>query len=92
MPAAVAIPAIIGAAGVGASLYGAKKQSDAAKKASDANAASVDATNALNYQQWLESRGVGANGQAINTKLPRWAMWKMPAKTTPMAGATPIKL
>ena len=88
MPAAVAIPAIIGAAGVGASLYGAKKQSDAVKKASAENAASVDAANERNYQMWLESRGVGSNGQAINASLPRWANWKNPANyAKPMPGA-----
>ena len=88
MPAAVAIPAIVGAAGAAASYAGAQKQAKAVKEANAANAAATDAANERNYQIWLESRGVGANGQAINASLPRWANWKNPANyAKPMPGA-----
>lgn len=75
MPAAVAIPAAIGAAGVGASIYGADKTSKATKDAAKANMAATEAANERNYQMWLQSRGVGTNGRAVNTKLPQWATW-----------------
>ena len=85
MPAVSTLAAAgLAAAGAGASLYGAKKQSSAIKKASEDNAAAQAASDERNYQMWLESRGVGQNGQAINTKLPRWATWKSSAvKPTP---------
>jgi hypothetical protein len=89
--AAVTTAAVVGAAGVGASMYGAKKQSKAQDKANKQNAQSVKDTNELNYQMWLESRGVDKDGNAINTKLPRWAKWSNPAGigaygNTPVAG------
>lgn len=71
MPAAIAVPAIIGAAGIGASLYGANKSAQSARDAADANSKSVADTNAMNYKRWLESQGVGANGESVNTWLPR---------------------
>lgn len=56
MPAAIAIPAIIGAAGVGASIYGANKASNAAQSAAAQQQASIDKAqqfqqNAFNQQQ-----------------------------------------
>jgi hypothetical protein len=59
--------------GAGASIYGAKKSAKAQAEAATTNKAAVDETNRLNYQRWLESQGVGANGQPINTWLPRYA-------------------
>lgn len=70
---AAAIAGITGVAGVGASLYGASKNAKAQKAAMEANAKSVADTNQLNYQRWLESQGVGQNGEALNTWLPRYA-------------------
>jgi succinate dehydrogenase/fumarate reductase flavoprotein subunit len=58
--------------GTVASMQGAKKQSKAITAANKANAKSVDDTNKYNYRMWLESRGVGENGQAVNAQLPRW--------------------
>lgn len=62
----------LAAAGTAASVYGANKQSKAIKSANNANRQSVNDTNAANYRLWLESRGVGDGGQAVNTKMPRW--------------------
>jgi hypothetical protein len=70
MPPAVAIGAAV--LGAGASVYGANKQSKAIKSANAANQQAVQNTNDANYRLWLESRGVGPSGQAVNTKLPRW--------------------
>src|SRR4051812_7830967 len=69
---AVAGAAVIGA---GAAVYGANKNAKAIDAANKANADTVNGTNALNYKMWLESRGVGENGQAINAKFPRWMTW-----------------
>lgn len=66
------------AAGVAGSVYGAEKNKKAQKKATEANAKNVSDTNALNYQMWLESRGIGPNGQPVNTQLPRFMSWTMP--------------
>lgn len=52
MPAAIAIPAIIGAASAGAQVYGAKKGADAAKKAASQQQQSVDQAQAFNKQAW----------------------------------------
>lgn len=65
---------------IGSALIGGAVSMSAANKAQAANQAAIDAnsknvsdTNAMNYQRWLESQGVGSNGQAINTWLPRYA-------------------
>lgn len=60
------------AVGAGSAIYGADQQRKAINKANDANAKSVADTNAANYRMWLQSRGVGTNGQPINTKYPAW--------------------
>ena len=62
--------------GAGAAVYGAQQNKKAAKKATEANAKNVADTNALNYQMWLESRGVGPRGETVNAKMPRWMTWK----------------
>lgn len=78
----VAIPIALAAAGTAASIYGANKNAKAVKEASDANAAAVAATNKLNYQTWLESKGVGTGGQAINVHMPRYMKWNPAAVAT----------
>jgi hypothetical protein len=101
MPAAIAVPAIIGAAGIGASIYGANKSTQAAEDAAAANSRSVAETNAMNYKRWLESQGVGANGESVNTWLPRNFMLsstalkprrfvKASATAAPSAPAAPV--
>lgn len=59
--------------GAGVSLYGSSQASKANDAAIAANKQSVADTNAMNYQRWLESQGVGADGKPINTWLPRYA-------------------
>ena len=69
---------VLGAAGVGASVYGANK---AAKTAKATNAANIQASkdaDQLAYRRWLETQGVGDQGQAINTWLPRYATVSQP--------------
>lgn len=68
-----AVAAGLGAAGIGASLFGANKQAKAVDKANKTNKQIADEANRLNYQMWLESRGIGPDGEHVNTKLPRWA-------------------
>lgn len=60
---------VVGAAG---SVMSADSSRKAAHTAADANKANVAATNATDYQRWLESQGVGPDGNPVNTKLPRW--------------------
>lgn len=69
--------------GTATSLYGANKSAQAQRDAIAANKAAQDETNRLNYQRWLESQGVGANGQPINTWLPRYAMITKPNVEVP---------
>lgn len=60
--------------GAGLSYMGAKSNAAAQR---DANLANIEAQKEANkqaYAQWLMTRGVGQNGQAVNTKLPLWAM------------------
>lgn len=71
--ATVGTMATVGALGVGASIYGANKSAKAVDKATQANAQSVADTNALNYKRWLESQGIGENGERLNVWLPRYA-------------------
>jgi len=65
------IVAGVAAAGAGASVYGANKAAKSSAAATAANKASVEGSDALTYQRWLESQGVGADGKAVNTWLPR---------------------
>jgi hypothetical protein len=65
------IAAGVGLAGAGVAAYGANKNAKSQAAATAANKASVDSTNEMNYKRWLESQGVGANGESINTWLPR---------------------
>lgn len=60
------------AAGAATSYAGAKKNAAAARDAAAMNAASVNEANRLNYQRWLESQGVGPNGEPVNVNLPRY--------------------
>lgn len=72
--------------GIGASLYGANKSAQAQQAAIDANARAQEESNRLNYQRWLESQGVGQDGQPINTWLPRYAMATRPTALPPGFG------
>lgn len=60
------------AVGAGTSIYGAKKQAKAQKEANAQRQALADQTNAYNYQMYLESLGVGPDGQPVNVRLPRY--------------------
>lgn len=64
--------ALAAAAGAGTAVYGANKAAKSQAEATAANKASVDDTNKLNYQRWLESQGVGPDGKPVNTWLPRY--------------------
>lgn len=67
MPAAIAIPLIMGAASVGASVVSAKMASNTAKKASQIQ---VDASNkAMDYQQQSQQRALDFIGQQQNRPL-----------------------
>lgn len=72
--AAVSSFVALGAAALaaGATVYSSQQSSKSAKAAMNANAANIGDTNALNYQTWQESKGIGSNGQPINTWLPRY--------------------
>lgn len=69
--------------GAGASIYGANKQSQAAKDASKQNAESQADQNAAAWSNYLMTRGINPSGaatgqiptnpQAINARLPLWA-------------------
>lgn len=52
MPAAIAIPAILGATGVGASIYGAHKAAGAAKDAASQQQQAAQQAQAFNQQIW----------------------------------------
>lgn len=69
--------------GAGTAIYGANKSAKAQQAAIDANKQAQDETNRLNYQRWLESQGVGPDGQPINTWLPRYAMVRRPVQLAP---------
>lgn len=56
MPAAIAVPAIIGAASTAAQMYGAHKASSAAKQAADQQSASADKAQAFNQQVYNDQR------------------------------------
>lgn len=60
------------AAGAGATMYAANKNSKAIKDANSANAQNVEDTNKYNYAMWKESRGIASDGSALNTKMPQW--------------------
>jgi hypothetical protein len=68
---------IVAVAGLAVSAYGGiKAAKDNKKAAQDANAANKTATDEANAQNWtryMRQRGVGENGQAVNTRLPEWA-------------------
>ena len=68
-----AIPALaVAAIGAGASMYGANKAAKAQNAANAANQQIAAEANRYNYQMWLESQGVGPNGQPVNVRLPRY--------------------
>lgn len=67
MPAAIAIPLIIGAASTAASVYAAKKGADASKKASDVQVAASN--KAMDYQQQSQARALDFISQQQNRPL-----------------------
>ena len=77
------VPALVGAGGVAANLYGANKQSQAVEDANKANIASQAEQNAAAWANYLMTRGINpagavtgripVNPQAINARLPLWA-------------------
>jgi hypothetical protein len=70
MPAAIAIPAIIGAASAGTSLASAKMQSNAANRASKAQSASQDTSQAFNQQAFdYQKQLMNPYAQAGQTSL-----------------------
>jgi len=74
---------LVGAGGIGASLYGANKQSKATQEAASLNDARQAEQNAAAWANYLMTRGINpsgaqtgqipANPQAINARLPLWA-------------------
>lgn len=77
--------AAVGGAGIIASLIGANKAAKAQEAATEANRRAQEEANRMNYQRWLESQGVGADGAPINTWLPRYAMVRRPVGRAPAA-------
>lgn len=63
----------VGVAGIGASMYGANKNAKAQAAANAANVQAQEDANRIAYEQWLMTRGVGRNGEPVNTRLPLWA-------------------
>ena len=59
--------------GAGTSIYGADKQRKLNNQAKDANKAENQSVRDENLRRYLMTRGVGANGMPINSKLPLWA-------------------
>lgn len=83
---AAAIPAV---AGLFTSIYGAKKQSDAAEDAQRANQQAVSDQNRAIWNNYLMTRGFDPGGtaevgqvpsgaRAVNTRLPLWAVMNQP--------------
>ena len=68
---AAVIAASAAVAGTAVSYNAAKKNASAQRDANSANLAAQDEANRLNYQRWLESQGVGPDGNPVNTWLPR---------------------
>lgn len=64
--------AVIAGAGVAVAAKSAADQKKANKEAAKANKEANAASNEQNYAMWLESRGIGANGQPVNALLPRY--------------------
>ena len=64
--------AVIAGAGVAVAAKSAADQKKANKEAAKANKEANESSNEMNYAQWLESRGIGANGQPVNALLPRY--------------------
>lgn len=80
---ALLISAGVAAAGTAATVVSANKANKTARANTQAAIDAQKAAEDKNYAQWLESRGVGANGQAVNTKLPRYMNWTMPSAPSP---------
>lgn len=96
MPAAIAIPLVTGAVSAGAQIYGAKKASDASKKASKAQQDASD--KAFQYQKQERDRMSGLNapfmqgmGDRVNTlrSLTTPGQVYMPPQMRPMPGPPP---
>lgn len=96
------IPVATAVAGIGASLYGANKQSQDTKSAQDQNAALTQQQNNSAWTSWLLSKGVqpttpvaagtmptAGNSTAVNTRLPLWANVQLPAPR--VAPGTPMQ-
>lgn len=78
--AAAIASTVIGSA---TSIYGANKSAKAQADANAANQAAQAEANRINYQRWLESQGVGADGKPVNTWLPRYATITRPNVEVP---------
>lgn len=89
------IPIAATALGIGASLYGANKQSKDNASAQAQNAALQKEQNNAQWANWLMSRGIApttpvdagvmpteGNFRAVNTRLPIWATMTRPTATT----------
>lgn len=77
MPVVPFIPAIVGAAGVAATVKGQSDQKKATAKANAQTQGNFDEQQATNLHNYLLSRGTdNTNGRAVNTMLPLWATVK----------------
>lgn len=81
---AAAAPALLGAAGIGASLIGANKQSKDQAAADAQNRAAAAESDRVAWQRYLMQRGlyagpnvatgeIPAYAQSVNSRLPLWA-------------------
>lgn len=75
------------AVGIGTAVYGADQQRKNNNKAIDANKAATEGASNENWRRYLMTRGVGDNGQIVNTKLPLWAG----VARNPTTGAITVK-
>jgi hypothetical protein len=93
MPAAIAIPAIIGAAGVGAQVVGARNASNAAKDAARIQGQSADRAQAFNErvygdQQQLMSPYVKAGSDSLARLMAQHWGTQPPAGMSPSGGSS----
>lgn len=93
MPAAIAIPAIIGAAGVGAQAIGARNASNAAKDAARIQGQSADRAQAFNErvygdQQQLMSPYVKAGSDSLARLMAQHWGTQPPAGMSPSGGSS----
>lgn len=93
MPAAVAVPLIIGAASAGAQVYGAKKASSAAKSAAQTQVAAVDKAQAANDRAYADQKAAlapyqQAGGDSLARLMAQHWGTALPQGMSPTGGSS----